>query len=108
MAAKPPQNNTSEPDAIEFGIAALSDDVDAADIDYPADGRTIAQALEHVDVPIDAAGNTVTIDEALEATSKDHFESRRELLESLHPVFEEFRANASKSIFARLRSLVPF
>ncbi|KAB1188445.1 MULTISPECIES: hypothetical protein [Haloferax] len=108
MAARPPQNETSEPNAIEFGIAALSDDVDAADIDYPADARTIAQALDHVDVPIDAAGNTVTIDEALEATSRDQFESRRDLLEALHPVLEEFRANASKSLLGRLRSLVPF
>jgi hypothetical protein len=108
MAARPPQNDTSEPDAIEFGIAALSDHVDDADIDYPADAHTIAQALNHVDVPIDAAGNTVSIDEALEAASVDHFESRRALLEALHPVFEEYRAAASKSIFARLRSLVPF
>ncbi|WP_416839708.1 hypothetical protein [Haloferax sp. DFSO52] len=108
MAARPPQNDTSEPDAIEFGIAALSDDVDNADIDFPADARTIAQALDHVDVPIDAAGNTVTIDEALDATPQDQFESRRDLLEALHPVLEEYRANASKSFFARLRSLVPF
>ncbi|WP_411963435.1 hypothetical protein [Haloferax sp. YSMS24] len=108
MAARPPQNDTSDPDAIEFGIAALSSDVDDADIDYPADARTIAQALNHVDVPIDAAGNTVAIDDALEATGKDQFDSRRDLLESLHPVFEEFRANASKSLLGRLRALVPF
>lgn len=108
MAARPPQNDTSDPDAIEFGIAALSGDVDDADIDYPANAQTIAQALDHVDVPIDAAGNTVAIDDALEATGKDRFDSRRELLESLHPVFEEFRANASKSLLGRLRALVPF
>ncbi|KTG30939.1 hypothetical protein [Haloferax profundi] len=108
MAARPPQNETSDPDAIEFGIAALSDDVDAADIDYPADAQTIAQALDHVAVPIDAAGNTVTIDEALDETQKTQFESRRDLLESLHPVFEQFRAKASKSLFGRLRALVPF
>ncbi|WP_396612636.1 hypothetical protein ACH9L7_04995 [Haloferax sp. S1W] len=108
MAARPPQDNTSEPDTIEFGIAALADDVDEADIDYPADAKTIARALGHVDVPIDASGNTVSIDDALDATGRSHFESRRELLDALHPVFEEFRANASNSLVARLRALVPF
>ncbi|ELZ81563.1 hypothetical protein [Haloferax larsenii] len=108
MAARPPQDNTSEPDTIEFGIAALADDVDEADIDFPADAQTIARALGHVDVPIDAAGNTVSIDEALEATGRTTFESRRELLDVLHPVFEEFRAKASTSLLGRLRALVPF
>ncbi|EMA04526.1 hypothetical protein C439_02587 [Haloferax mediterranei ATCC 33500] len=98
----------SEPDTIEFGIAALADDVDTADIDYPADTRTIVQALDDVDVPVDAAGNTVKISEALEVASKDRFESRRELLDTLHPIFEEYRAKASKSLMGRLRALVPF
>ncbi|ELZ97736.1 MULTISPECIES: hypothetical protein [Haloferax] len=108
MAARPPQNDTSEPNSIEFGIAALADDVDTADIDYPADASEIVRALDDVAVPIDAAGNTVAISDALAAAPKDRFDSRRDLLETLHPVFEEFRAKASKSLMGRLRSLVPF
>ncbi|ELZ98904.1 hypothetical protein C440_01070 [Haloferax mucosum ATCC BAA-1512] len=108
MAARPPQNDTSEPDAIEFGIAALADHLKQADIDYPADARSIVQALDDVAVPVDAAGNTVRMSEVLEVAPTDRFESRRELLDTLHPVFEEYRAKASKSLVGRLRALVPF
>jgi hypothetical protein len=44
----------------------------------------------------------------LDAVPKQKFDSESQLLDLLHPVFEERRASASGSIVARLRELLPF
>ncbi|MFC7203589.1 hypothetical protein ACFQJC_08690 [Haloferax namakaokahaiae] len=108
MAARPPTGDGTDPEAIEFGIAALAADLDEADLTFPAETETIADALDHVAVPVDANETTVTIDDALVATERTQFESRNQLLNELHPVFEAYRAEASTSLVGRLRGLLPF
>jgi hypothetical protein len=108
MAVRPPSGDGTDPDAIEFGIAALAAHLDEGAVDFPADTETIADALDHVAVPVDANETTVSIDDALRATERTHYESRNQLLNELHPVFEAYRAEASTSIVGRLRGLLPF
>ena len=44
---------------------------------------------------------------ALAAVGSSQFDSKRELLDALHPVFEEYRASGG-GIFSQLRALLPF
>ncbi|MFD1634995.1 hypothetical protein ACOZ4L_04560 [Haloplanus ruber] len=108
MAARPPQQDSSSPDAIEFGIAALAGHLDRTDIDFPATDEEIVRALGDPDVPYDAAGSAVALSEAIETLPKRTFESESELLDLLHPVFEEYRVSTSGSLLGRLRSILPF
>ncbi|WP_251343266.1 DUF2795 domain-containing protein [Haloplanus halophilus] len=108
MAARPPQQDTSSPDAVEFGIAALVGHLDGADIEYPATREEVVRALGDPAVPYDASGNSVALSEAMEALPKRTFESEQELLDLLHPVFEEYRVSASGSLLGRLRAMLPF
>jgi hypothetical protein len=108
MAVRPPQDDDSEPEAIEFGIAALDARLDRADVTFPATSQELLRALDDPDIPYDGAGNTVPLAEVLDAVPKQKFDSESQLLDLLHPVFEERRASASGSIVARLRELLPF
>jgi hypothetical protein len=107
MAVRPPQGGGDEPDAIEFGIAALDARLDAADVEFPATAEELTRAVDG-DIPYDAAGRTVPLEEALERVPQQQFESESELLDLLHPVFEEYRVSASNGIIAQLRELLPF
>jgi hypothetical protein len=108
MGVRPPQDDGSEPDAIEFGIAALAPRLDEAEIDYPATAEEIVRAVGDSEVPYDAAGSTVRLSEALDAVPKRRFDSQSEVLDLLHPVFEDYRANRSHGVLAQLRQLLPF
>ena len=108
MAARPPQQDSSSPDAVEFGIAALVGHLDHADVEYPATSDEIVRALGDPDIPYDGSGGSVALSEAMEALPKRTFESESELLDLLHPVFEEYRVSASGSILGRIRSMLPF
>jgi hypothetical protein len=108
MAVRPPQGGGDEPDAIEFGIAALDARLDEANVSYPATGQEIVTALDDAAIPYDAAGNTLELSEALAQLPQDRFESESELLEELHPIFETYRERATTSLVARLRGLLPF
>jgi hypothetical protein len=108
MAARPPQQDTSSPDSVEFGIAALVGHLDQAAVEYPATRDEIVRALGDPEVPYDASGNTVALSEAMDALPKRTFDSESELLDLLHPVFEEYRVSTSGSLLGRLRSLLPF
>jgi hypothetical protein len=108
MGVRPPQDEGSEPDAIEFGIAALAPRLDDADIDWPATADEIVGAVGNSQVPYDAAGNTVSLAEALDDVPKQRFESKSEVLDLLHPVFEEYRSNRSHGVIGQLRQLLPF
>ena len=108
MGVRPPQQDDDEPDAIEFGIAALDARLSEAEITFPAEAQTIESALSNSEIPYNATGNTISIAEAIGRCGKDHFESEQELLNALHPVFEERRETASTSILMQLRALVPF
>jgi len=108
MGVRPPQQDDDDPDAIEFGIAALDARVSEANVSFPADDDAVVSALGETDIPYNAAGNTVAIREAIDRSGKEYFESEQELLNALHPVFEDMRESASNSILLQLKALVPF
>jgi hypothetical protein len=105
MAAPPPQND-QETSAITFGIAAMDQHLDDADLDYPATPDDILRALGDRAIPFDPRGNRMSLQTALEMTDKQSFASRRELLNALHPVFEEKRKRGSFGGW--LKSILPF
>jgi hypothetical protein len=108
MGVRPPQQDGDEPDAIEFGIAALDARVSEAAISFPASEDEIVAALGRTDIPYNATGNTIDIRDAIDRSGKSYFETEQEFLNALHPVFEELRESASNSILMQLRALVPF
>jgi hypothetical protein len=108
MGVRPPQQDDDEPDAIEFGIAALDARISEANVTFPADADTVVTALGDTKIPYNATGNKIAIRKAIDRTGKRHFESEQELLNALHPVFEDLRESASNSILMQLRALVPF
>lgn len=108
MGARPPQNTTSEPDIIEFGIAAVTARVDEAGIEFPASDREIVDRIDDPAVPYDASGNTLHLNEALEQVESTQFQSESELLDKLHPVFEEQRASSATAVLGRLRRVFSF
>ena len=108
MAVRPPQENSSEQDTIEFGIAALDARLDAADVEFPATSDELVRGVHNTDIPYDASGHTVSLEEALDKVPRSSFDSETELLDTLHPVFEEYRASASGSFLQQLRDMLPF
>jgi len=108
MGARPPQNDTSEPEVIEFGIAALSARLEKADVEFPTTSQTLIAAVDETAIPVDGSGNTVELRTVLDALPREEFEKESELLELLHPVFEKERKKAGKSVVGRLRTLLPF
>lgn len=108
MGVRPPQNDHSEPEVIEFGIAALSARLEKADVEFPTTNRELCLAVDDTAIPVDGAGNTMELREALERVPQERFDSEATLLDMLHPVFEDYRKNAGDSLFGRLRTLLPF
>ncbi|MEA1931592.1 MAG: hypothetical protein U9O06_08595 [Euryarchaeota archaeon] len=108
MGARPPQNDTSEPDVIEFGIAALSARLDEADVEFPTTSTELCAAVDDTAIPVDGTGSTMELQEALDRVPQDRFDSESTLLDLLHPVFEEHRKQGGESVFGRLRTLLPF
>lgn len=109
MGVRPPSNDIDdEPDVVEFGIAALDARLDDGDASFPATAAELDEKYGDLDVPFDAAGHSMTFGEALDETPSQQFDSRQELLDDLHPVFERERRATSNSLLAQLRSLVPF
>lgn len=105
--ARAPRGDDSDPDLIEFGIPILDDRVEEADLEFPADRGDIEVAIGPVEIPYDAHGHTVTIADALRQVDQESFETKRELLDALHPVFEARRRGGS-GVLATIRSLLPF
>jgi len=109
MGVRPPADDTDdEPAVIEFGIAALDATLSDAGIEYPTDVETLRSEIGHRQVPFNATGQTVTVEEALEQVPRQRFETEQELLNTLHPVFEARREATSNSLLSQLRALVPF
>lgn len=104
----PPEDEDDEPDVITFGIAALDGRLDDAELTFPATRREVEEELGNVDIPYNAAGRSIRLSEALDRTSVQRFESRQDLLNALHPVFEERRSSASSGLLGQLRSMLPF
>jgi hypothetical protein len=107
MAVRPPQQGGDEPDSLEFGIAALTPHISDSDLTFPATSEEVVRALGDPEIPYDASGNTVPLSQVLSAVGTSRFETERELLDALHPVFEEHRASAG-GLFSQLRALLPF
>jgi len=109
MGVRPPADDVDEePDVVEFGIAALDARLESADVSFPATASELDDRFGHTDIPYDAAGNTMAFSDALSTTDREEFESEQDLLNAMHPVFENKRQAASTSLMARLRALVPF
>ncbi|MCU4717099.1 DUF5789 family protein [Halapricum hydrolyticum] len=108
MGVRPPANDDlSEPESVEFGIAALDGTLSEADFSFPVDRETVVAELGDQSVPYDAAGRTVQLANALDEVDRDRFESKQELLDELYPVFEDLRSSP-RGLLSQLRSLVPF
>jgi hypothetical protein len=97
-----------EPDVIEFGIAALDARLEQRDVTFPTTAGELVAEYGDVSVPVDAAGTEVTLATALEKTAQQEFETERELLDVLHPVFEDYRKDSSRGYLSQLRALLPF
>lgn len=109
MGVQPPSDDLDDgPDVVEFGIAALDARLEELDATFPTDAATLRENYGDIAIPIDAAGTEITFADALDEVDRDQFPSEQELLNALHPVFEERRERSSRSILAQLRALVPF
>lgn len=109
MGVRPPQQGEDdEPETVAFGIAALDEHLNRGDVTFPSTEAELLETLDDPAVPYDAKGNEMRLSEALEQTHIGRFETRQELLNALHPVFEAKRERANSSIVGQLRSLLPF
>jgi len=109
MGVRPPSDDDldDEPDTVAFGIAALDARIADADVEFPTDSAAIRASLGDTEIPYNAAGNTMTVAEALDRVPSREFETEQELLNVLHPVFEERREASSGGLLARLRAYIP-
>ncbi|WP_096391242.1 hypothetical protein [Halopenitus persicus] len=107
MAVRPPSNDADEPDAIEFGIAALDAHLEESHVEFPATQREVLEGLSSTAVPYDASGRTLDLEEAFDRVPRERFETRTELMNAVHPVFEEHRRQG-RSMLDRLREALPF
>jgi hypothetical protein len=109
MGVRPPDDDVDDgPDVVEFGIAALDAELQRRDLQYPVEADSLRENHGTVTVPVDAAGTEIQLAEALEEAPVQRFESERELLDVLHPVFEQYRQERSRSFLRQLRALLPF
>lgn len=109
MAARPPSNELDdEPNALEFGIVALDGAVDDWDISFPITAEELSNTYGDERLAVDPAGHEITLEEAVSECDQRRFETKQELLNCLHPVFEAKRERLSGTLLGRLRSLVPF
>ncbi|WP_254837589.1 hypothetical protein [Natronomonas marina] len=109
MGVRPPQQDDGDDiDTIAFGIAALDEHLDRDEIVFPTTASALVDRLDDPAIPYDAKGNEMSLSAALEETHADEFETRQDLMNALHPVFEARRDRANNSIVGQLRSLLPF
>ncbi len=108
MAARPPGGgDTSEPEAIEFGIAALDARLEEADVSFPATGEEIRRVLGDQEVPYDAKGRTLALSDVLDRVPQQEFENETEFLNAVYPVFDEARQQGG-GFLEGLRDALPF
>ena len=77
---------------ITFGIPALDDVLEASQVEFPIRADTLIRQLGDPYIPFDSAGRSISLSDAIDRAGRVQFESRRDLLNALHPVFEETRA----------------
>jgi hypothetical protein len=109
MGVRPPAgDDDEEPDVVTFGIAAVDGRLAEADVEFPATTAELERQLGDAEIPYDASGRTIRISSALERTAVEEFETRQDLLNVLHPVFEERRESTSSGLLGQLRAMLPF
>jgi hypothetical protein len=109
MGVRPPQQDGDvDVETIAFGIAALDEHLEEAEVTFPARRSELVDRLGDPSVPYDAAGNEVALSTALDTINHEEFDTRQDLMNALHPVFEARRERANNSIVGQLRSLLPF
>lgn len=101
---RPPRNDSSEPDTLEFGIAALNARIDESDVSFPATAGEVLDSVQSTDIPYDGSGNTISLREVLEEVGQKEFDNQTELLNAVHPIFEDKRANAAPGFVERIRN----
>lgn len=106
MGVRPPDDGTDEPSTVAFGIAAVDDRLAETDLAFPATRREVREALGDEAVPYDAAGNTVPVEDVVEAVERDRFETEQDLMNALHPIFEA-RRRSGGGLLQRLLSILP-
>lgn len=105
MGMRPPAGGDDEPELIEFGIAALDAELTDRDVSFPATRDELLTELGDIDVEYDASGNSIRLSRALERTEQSTYESERDLMNALHPVFEDLRERGSPGLLGWLRSV---
>lgn len=109
MGARPPSNDIDDdPGTIEFGIAALDARIDRREVSFPVTVEELRDSYGEMRISVDPAGNEVSFARVLNQCDREEFDSKQEMLNVLHPVFEAERNSRAGSILGRLRSLVPF
>lgn len=109
MGVRPPQQSDDDgPETIAFGIAVLDEHLDRGDITFPTTSEALIETLGDPTIPYDAKGNEIRLSEALSKIPLSRFETRQELLNRLHPIFEARRERANNSIVGQLKALLPF
>jgi hypothetical protein len=101
---RPPQNESSEPDTIEFGIAALNARIDDSGVSFPATAGEVVESVQTADIPYDGSGNTIHLGEVLSQAGQQEFDNQTELLNTVHPIFEEKRANSAPGFIERIKN----
>ncbi len=109
MGVRPPSNDdNNEPESIEFGIAAVDAHLREVELSFPASRADVEATLGDERIPYDVYGNDVPLSKILEGLAHESFDSRQELLNALHPAFEQYRKNNAGGFFSQLRALFPF
>ncbi len=88
-----------------FGIAALDAHVREAELAFPATADEIVETLGDPDIEYDPAGNTVALSTVLAEVEQKEFERRRELMNALHPAFEQ-RRQSGGGVLGWVRSVI--
>lgn len=108
MGVRPPASNSDDgPDVIEFGIAEVAAALDEAELSFPATGEEVVRALSNPRIDYNARGHAVPLSEAVSDTERNRFEDKQELLNALHPVFEEYRTSRTPGVIERVRAALP-
>lgn len=109
MGVRPPSNDVDdEPETIEFGIAELDARLDEREVSFPATVEELAAAHGDLRISVDAAGHEMRLADAVAESDRTEFDSKQDLLNVLHPVFEAERERRGGSIVGRLRALFSF
>jgi hypothetical protein len=109
MGVRPPADDVDdEPASMEFGIAALDARIENRDVSFPVAAGELEAAYGDMQIAVDPSGSKMSFDTVLERCDREEFNSKQDLLNELHPVFEAERERRSGSIVGRIRAFMPF